>query len=572
MGFRLAASLGIRFLIPLTLGFLPGLAAAQGPLGGCQPAWSADFGGSSGLNGAVFALLTFDDGSGPALYAAGAFSSAGGTPANRIAKWNGAQWSGLDNGLGVGSALALAVLDDGAGPALYVGGTFTTAGNGLASRVAKWDGTSWSPLGAGIGPGFVSALVAFDDGSGPALYAGGSFGSAGGASANCIAKWDGANWSALPGVWSSGSPGSVGALVVHDEGHGPRLFAAGSLQNMGAPPSSFVARWDVGLWSLLSSPQDAGETALALASGDLGSGPALYAGGDFITIGGVPAPGIARWDGTSWSAVGTGISNSWDPPVKAIAIFDDGHGSALYAAGAFSAAGGGSASNIARWDGTQWTSLGSGTDAPIFALAPFTLSGDPALFVGGNFGSAGGNASNHLGRWALPPGCAQVALTICEPGQSGTMDCPCSNPPAGLGRGCDNGSATGGASLVASGHASLAHDTLLFTTSGENASATSILMQGTTSVSGGVAFGQGVRCVTGAVKRLCFQAAVGGSISVPPGGSLSISARSALLGDALTAGSRRYYGVYYRDPIVPIGCPVGSTYNVSQQLDVLWHP
>jgi hypothetical protein len=40
-------------------------------------------------------------------------------------------------GSGVG---ALTVFDDGSGPALYAGGTFVTAGGVTVSRIAKWDG------------------------------------------------------------------------------------------------------------------------------------------------------------------------------------------------------------------------------------------------------------------------------------------------------------------------------------------------------------------------------------------------------------------------------------------------
>ena len=39
------------------------------------------------------------------------------------------------------------------------------------------------------------------------------------------------------------------------------------------------------------------------------SGTDVYAGGDF-TAGGVNANRIAKWDGTSWSALGTGIIDS----------------------------------------------------------------------------------------------------------------------------------------------------------------------------------------------------------------------------------------------------------------------
>ena len=74
------------------------------------------------------------------------FTISGGNPANFIAKWNGSNWSSL--GLGMGPSgpypdvLALAV----AGSNVYAGGEFTTAGGSAANRIAKWDGNNWSAL------------------------------------------------------------------------------------------------------------------------------------------------------------------------------------------------------------------------------------------------------------------------------------------------------------------------------------------------------------------------------------------------------------------------------------------
>jgi len=84
----------------------------------------------------------------------------------------------------------LAVFDDGTGPALYAGGIFASAGSGAVRNIAKWDGASWSALGSGLDGGGleVSALTVFDDGTGPALFASGKFTIAGGAPANHIAK------------------------------------------------------------------------------------------------------------------------------------------------------------------------------------------------------------------------------------------------------------------------------------------------------------------------------------------------------------------------------------------------
>jgi len=116
----------------------------------------------------------------------------------------------------------------------------------------------------------------------------------------------------------------------------------------------------------------------------------------------------------------------------------------------------------------------------------------------------------------------------------------------------------------------LSADTLSLTSSGELAQALSILLQGTNSVAP-VAFGDGVRCVGGVLKRLYVSHAVNGTVSLPPAGSWSISTRSAQLGDTIQQGSTRYYQVYYRDPDANF-CPApqGSTFNISNGLAVQW--
>src|SRR5260370_30950689 len=97
------------------------------------------------MNGHVKALTVFDDGTGPALYAGCSFTAAGGVAVNYIAKWDGNQWSALGGGMNH-VVMALTVFDDGTGPALYAGGTFTTAGGAPANYIAKWNGTHWSAL------------------------------------------------------------------------------------------------------------------------------------------------------------------------------------------------------------------------------------------------------------------------------------------------------------------------------------------------------------------------------------------------------------------------------------------
>ena len=389
-------------------------------------AWSPLAGPSdTGVDSAVRALVVFDDGSGPALYAGGHFTSAGGLPAGRIARWNGSAWSGLSGTPSQGfndAVRALAVFDDGPGPALYAGGLFTALGSLTVNYVARWDGTGWSPL---IGPsgtgtnGLASVFAVFNDGAGPALYAGGDFSIAGGVEVNRVARWDGGAWSSLTGPLGTGTGGSVRALSVFDHASGQALVVAGDFDTAGGVRTNSIAVWDGSDWSAFNTAPGMGlsDTVRALASFDDGFGPALYAGGDFGDAGGIPVRHVARWDGTAWSALEGPSATGTSDDVDALAVFDDGSGPALYAGGSFVAAGGVTANHLARWDGAAWTPLvtasGTGTDGDVYALAVFDDGSGPALYAGGTFVTAGGAAVNHVVRWN---GAAWAALS----GPSGT--------------------------------------------------------------------------------------------------------------------------------------------------------
>jgi hypothetical protein len=147
--------------------------------------------------------------------------------------------------------------------------------------------------------------------------------------------------------------------------------------------------------------------------------------------------------------------------------------------------------------------------------------------------------------------------------------CPCANSGA-ANNGCENSAGTGGAHLGATGLSHLSGDTVQLTATGELPSSLSIVLQGTSQL-GPVFFGDGLRCVGGILKRLYIHNAIGGALSVPQAGELSISARSAQLLDPIAPGSTRYYQVYYRDPS-PTFCPApqGHTFNVTNGLAITW--
>jgi hypothetical protein len=216
-------------------------------------AWSALSGVSgTGIDGRVLALAVAADGRGEALYAGGRFTAAGGVRAYNVAKWDGSAWSPLSgpSGTGIdGRVRALAVHDDGGGQALYVGGWFTTADGVTVNNIARWDGSAWSPLsgpsGTGTSQGIVT-LAVYDDGNGEALYAGGWFTAAGGVTVNRMAKWDGSAWSPLSGLSGTGANGNVVALAVYDDGSGEALYAGGGFTAAGGLASFRIAKWSCG--------------------------------------------------------------------------------------------------------------------------------------------------------------------------------------------------------------------------------------------------------------------------------------------------------------------------------------
>ena len=119
-------------------------------------------------------------------------------------------------------------------------------------------------------------------------------------------------------------------------------------------------------------------------------------GGQFTMAGGIAANNIARWDGTSWSALGSGVvyaAGGYTPGVYCLAV----SGSTLYAGGAFDTAGGIAANDVASWNGTKWSALGSGTPV-VNSMAVYGTN----LYVGGTFYNAniGGVAgSTGLAYW-----------------------------------------------------------------------------------------------------------------------------------------------------------------------------
>jgi hypothetical protein len=323
-------------------------------------------GGVVGTDGWVSAAVTDSAGN---LYIGGQFTVAGNVSANDVAKWNGSSWSALGSGMDA-DVEALAV----SGNTLYAGGYFMMAGGVPAHSIAQWNGSSWSPLGLGMSGSnpFVSALAV----SGNTLYAGGYFTTAGGVAAANVAQWNGSTWSVL-GSGIGGGYGGVFPPVLALAVSGNTLYAGGNFTSVGGVAANFIAQWNGSSWSALGSGMNSNVLALAVL------GTNLYAGGTFTTAGGVPANVIAEWNGSSWSALGSGVSGGYPGSVESLLV----SGTNLYVGGSFLTAGGNAANHIAQWNGSSWSALGSGIPGGIYACDVYALAAlGNTLYAGGDRG------------------------------------------------------------------------------------------------------------------------------------------------------------------------------------------
>ncbi|MGY6555092.1 MAG: hypothetical protein ACXIUM_11305 [Wenzhouxiangella sp.] len=360
-----------------------------------------------GVDNFVNDFAVYDDGSGPALYITGGFQQSGSAPARRLARWDGADWLEVGGGLG-GAGDHLDVIERVPGnPVLLVAGGFVEAGDVRPQRMAVWDGTSWDSFGTGLDPAQVSvrATSVFDDGSGPAVFAGGGFIGAGGLPLRAIARWDASGWARVGDGTGFNSTAEIDSMTVFDDGDGPALYVGGSFSSIDGVPARNLARWDGQSWSEVAGGVNCRVNGLFVYQEPGAPRPSLYVGGCFTFVGesNLSANRVARWDGDTWSNLGSGVSGGGGPRVYAFEVFDDGTGPALIVAGNFNNAGGGTVNNIAKWrTGEGWSALGVGTDNTVRAILSDhadPLSGEASLYAVGAFSNAGGQPASRIARW-----------------------------------------------------------------------------------------------------------------------------------------------------------------------------
>lgn len=341
----------------------------------CKPGWEVH---PTGPNFVSYVMMPYDEGHRTSLFVGGNFAYAGGIPTGPIARWDGTSWSPVGSIYLQNRVQTMLVYDEGLGSSLYVGGRFLPSGGFDAKGVARWDGTAWHPASAGLEllENGVLTLVVHDAGGGPAIYAGGFFWFTehGFNGPRYFARWNGQLWEPVGG----GVFGPLQTLVSHDDGTGPMLYGYGYVLPGSGGLIITLGRWDGQAWHDLRGSWEGG-------TGDLikyrnGAGDRILYYGGLSDHNGQVTRGVFVWSDDDWVPIG--ITNS-SPLVST--VWDDGSGPALYIAGHFSTVNGASMPRVASWNGVTWRGAGFVPGSDISVLGGFTDDLGHVLYAGGTF-------------------------------------------------------------------------------------------------------------------------------------------------------------------------------------------
>ena len=278
-----------------------------------------------------------------------------------------------------GNVYAIAQLADGS---VVIGGQFVSVNGTLRSNIAKRlpDGTldaNWHS----VIDGDVRALAVDGDGN---VYAGGGFDHADGYVRRNLVKIS-PTGAVVPG-WDPSPDGLVEALLVNAAGD---AFVGGRFENIGGQIRRRLAKVSTASGAVDPQWNPAPDSAATILALQLSHDGALYVGGQFAGIGGLPQKHIAK---VSVSGVGA-VDPQWDPSpdstVSDIAVAADGSVYVTGDFGKFRRAVGGLwlQRNLAKLSGTGSGSIIEGWDPSNFVqvnnLQRVAVGGDGWLYVSG---------------------------------------------------------------------------------------------------------------------------------------------------------------------------------------------
>jgi hypothetical protein len=341
--------------------------------------WSAL---GSGCSDTVYSIAI--DSVNNVVYVGGNFLTAGGIPANHIAKWTPLtnSWSAL--GLGCsGTVYTIAI--DSVNNVVYVGGTFVTAGGITVNNIAKWTTltNSWSELGTypNVGviqsPG-ISAVYSIKINSYGDVYVGGNFFKAGASVINFIAIWN-----QIPNDWSSPGIGYSGGITKSIAFDVNNNAYAGT--TTGSSERLYIFTYMTSSWGSSITPLYYIATVTINATD-------IYVGGAPIVFSTTSMMYKSNISSISWSEYITSTNRINNTGLNTVNTIITDSSNNVYVGGNFTTAGSlpVTVNFITKSDNTSWYNLGPtpvGTNDIVNTIAIYPTG---IIYVGGNFTTAGG--------------------------------------------------------------------------------------------------------------------------------------------------------------------------------------
>lgn len=262
-------------------------------------------------------------------------------------------------------------IDPASGDLVVALGQFQASPDRAATSVVRLEGEFWRTVGGADGAGLganstVGALILHDDGGGSALHAAGRFSVLGGEEGAFAARF-------ADGAWHGLGQRIVGAdiydpigLISLDANNGDRLVAAAPTRPTTGGDQRAFLQWTGEQWA----PLDIGGGAIERASGAKGSHGEVERIFALVRLDGPPFRTVVEFDGTTV----TELAAPFDPftpdlRFRPLAVVGDDHGSTVVVITPDLDPASGELSPGASWDGMEWSRLPS--DDP---LAPFNVN------------------------------------------------------------------------------------------------------------------------------------------------------------------------------------------------------